>query len=135
MSYKKLNKSFFTLVRGSATWNDTFDSNESFIENSGNSIQTKNNLEIPMFIEAYKAASASGGDKVYSYKLDATSSDRYKFGQFNSYDAGAYAISDDKAIETSKTSFTYTIDAQAGSGTLNELPEYSSSIIFFPKEI
>ncbi len=142
MSYNPIqdkDKVFFTLVRGNSSWNDVIETNSDYIENSGDTIRTKDNKSIPMFAEcciSYVNNEENSTAATWSYKLNSSDA-QFKWGQFRGWVGGSYVVGDDKAIGTNTNSFTYTINESAGSG-LNDYTRnnaFSSTILYFPESI
>jgi len=132
-------QSFFTLVRGNSSWNDVIENNTSFIESSGNTIQTKNSQSIPMLAEgalSWENPNNNTDAAVWSYNLN-TADSQFLWAQFRGWNGGANVVGDDKAVSTNNQSFTYTRKFQAGAGAstfvLNNA--FSSVVLFFPESI
>lgn len=132
-------KSFFTLARGNTSWNDVIESNTRYVEKSGDTIQTKNSLSVPMFAEcsiAYEdLTQANVSGRLWSFSLN-SGEDQYKWGCFRGWRGGSYISGDDKSIGTSSSSFTYAKINDVGSGNYTtRMNDFSSILIFFPESV
>ena len=141
MSYDPIqdkDRVFFTLARGNSSWNDVIETNTDYIENSGDTIRTKDSKIIPMIAEScvsYENTAENSNAALWSYALN-TSDDQFKWGQFRGWIGGSYVVGDDKALSTNTTSFTYGIKNSAGTlGTYSKNNNFSSTILYFPERI
>ena len=123
----------WTVVRGSASsrWNDQIDSNTNYLYSGTNNILLNTGFSFPMFAEthlSYDSTAALGNWYIN------TPYARYKSAYLCDFLAGygARAISDDKAVASSTSSFTKYTGSFLGSATNSELNEQScATIIFF----
>ena len=142
MSYDPIqdkDRVFFTLVRGNSSWNDVIETNSDYIENSGDTIRTKDNKTIPMIAEScisYENNTANTAHAAtWTYALN-TSDAQFKWGQLRGWIGGSYVMGDDKALSTSETSFTYVIKNSAGQlSSFTRNYDFSSTILYFPESI
>jgi len=137
---QEINKTFITLVRGSSDWNDVIESNTDFLEDASDTIKTKDSQSIPMFVEccvAYEAlTNPSTSAATWRFALK-SSEDVYKCGQMRGWRGGSYVVGDDKCIATDTNTFTYNVINGAGTNytSFTVVPEFSSTIVFFPRSI
>lgn len=134
MSYIPNTVQPWTVIRGSASsrWNDQIDSNTNYLYSGTNNILLNTGLSFPMFAEvhlSYDSTSALGNWYIN------TPFARYKSAFHCDFVSGygSRAISDDKAVASSNSSFTkYSGSFAVGSVTNSELNEQScATIIFF----
>ena len=141
MSYLPTQQSdqcFFTLVRGNTSWNDVIEGNTNFIESSGDTVQTKNNLSTPMLCEGAISYESSNSSAAATWAFSLNSADsQFLWGQFRGWHGGAYIVGDDKALSTNSQSFTYHIQLSAGTDipSFTRNNSFSSLIIFFTESI
>ena len=130
-------KSFFTLARGNSSWNDVIESNTRYVEKSGDTIQTKNSLSVPMFAECsvgHEDLGQGASGRIWSFSLN-SGEDQYKWGCFKGWKGGAYVSGDDKSVGTSSSSFTYAKVNDVGAGNYTKMNDFSSILIFFPESV
>ena len=131
MSYSAQGKGFFGVVTGSTSWNDNILNYDKYLETSGDTIQLKTGYSFNMNAETHLSMQQVGlSGRIFMYRLS-TTTDRDYMGQYGGYTGSAAVYSDDRAIETSNSSFTFSKYTESGSGSVSYIPESCCTIIFF----
>lgn len=131
MSYSAQGRGFFGVIRGSTSWNDDILNYDKYLETSGDTIQLKTGFSFNMNAETHLSMQQTGvSGRIFMYRLSSTT-DRDFMGQYGGFGGSAAVYSDDRAIDTSDSSFTLSKYTESGTGTVSYIPESCCTIIFF----